>query len=62
MKRLPSSSIFDNTKIFSVNDKNNTPEIKFSKIQYEKLISIMENIIQEPYDKPFKIIISYNPK
>ncbi len=62
IRRLPSSSIFYNTKIFLVMDKNNTPEIKFSKIQYEKLISIMENITQEPYDKPFKIIISYDPK
>jgi len=53
-----------NTNVFLVSDKNDKLRFNNSlnKDQYKFLVGMLKEIVEKPHGKPFKIVISYNPK
>ncbi len=59
----PGDSVFNNIKLFLITeDKHEHHILSFDKIFYEGLLYEMGEMMEGLYDKPFKIVISYNPK
>lgn len=56
--------VVKNTNVLLVTDKNSKLRINssFDKPMYRALVILMEAIVEKPHDKPFKLVITYNPK